>query len=76
MIWEITEENKEPVIKLAGSNLLENGFNVGDIISVSFSENEIIISKNSNTSILQKLQEKNPSLKQLCKEFNLDFSTE
>lgn len=73
MIWEITEENKEPVIKLAGSDLLKNGFKVRDIVSVSFSNNQINISKNNNAEMLKQMQERNPSLKKLCKDFNLDF---
>jgi len=71
MLITITEDNKEPVLMLTGSDLLKNGFKVGDIVNVSFSDNEIVICKNEETAILQQMNEKNPMLSKFIEELNL-----
>ena len=71
IIKQVNEENKEPVIILAGSNLRDAGFEVGDIVSVSFFSGKIIIAKNKSTANLQDMEQKNPSIKKLIQEFDL-----
>lgn len=73
MIQQVTKDKNLPVIKLTGLQLLKMGFNVGDIVSVSFSENQIIISKNKETAKLQDMQRKNPSIRKLIDDFELDL---
>jgi len=72
---QITEENREPALPLAGSNLSKNGFNVGDVVTVEYSENKIVISKidGEQAQTFKKMVENNPTLLKLSKEFNLDF---
>ncbi len=73
MIQQVTKDKNLPVIKLTGSHLLKMGFNVGDIVSVSFSQNQIIITKNKETDKLQDMQRKNPSIQKLIDDFELDL---
>ncbi len=73
MILSVTMENNEPVIKLTGSKLKECGFNTNDAISVQFSENQIIISKNKDTATIEEMERKNPSIRKLIDEFGLDL---
>lgn len=73
MILQVTNNNSEPVIKLTGLQLSKMGFNIGDIVSVSFSNNQIIISKNKETAKLQDLERKNPSLKKLIDDLGLEL---
>lgn len=73
MIQQVTKDKNLPVIKLTGLQLLKMGFNVGDIVSVSFSENQIIITKNKETDKLQDMQRKNPSIQKLIDDFELDL---
>lgn len=72
MIWEITEENNEPILKLVGSNLSKYGFKIGDVIKVHFDTNSIKITKSKNTEKLTAMQQRNPSIKKLWEEFNLE----
>lgn len=75
MIMQITEENKEPALQLAGSNLSKNGFNIGDIVTVDYSDNKIVIAKidSEQAQKFKQMAEENPVLLRLSKEFNLDF---
>lgn len=73
MILSVTNENNEPVIKLAGSILERHGFNVNDAVSVKFSENQIIISKNEDTAKIQEMERINPCIRKLIDEFGLDL---
>lgn len=73
MLSQIFEVNSEPVIKLTGLQLKEIGFSIDDIVNISFSDNQIIISKNETTEKLQQMQRRNPSLKKLMSELNLDM---
>lgn len=73
MLSQIFEVNSEPVIKLTGLQLKEIGFSIDDIVNISFSDNQIIISKNETTEKLQKLQSRNPSLDKLIRDLNLDI---
>ncbi|MBD8349352.1 hypothetical protein [Dysgonomonas sp. HGC4] len=75
MIQQVTNENSEPLIKLMGEQLLKIGFKVGDIINVSFSENQIIISKNKETEKIQALEQRNPSIKKFIDDFELELLT-
>lgn len=70
----IKEENKQPVILLSGIDLLKAGFSVGDIVRISFSENTVTIKKDKNTKTLQSMERINPSIKKLCKDFDLDIA--
>ncbi len=74
IIRQIENENNEPVIRLAGSVLTDNGFSADDFVRIEFSNNQIIISKNEETKLLQGMQRTNPSISRLIKEFNLDIT--
>lgn len=72
-ILSVANKEGQPLIELLGADLEKSGFNSGDIVSVKFDENIIIICKNQSTNILQDLERKNPSIKKLISEFNLEL---
>ena len=60
-----------PGLNLKGDYLMKYGFEVGDMVRVEISQNQIIISKNNDTAILQRMGMKNPALLTLIE--NLDL---
>lgn len=59
-------------INIAGEWLKKFGFNDGDLVKVSISQNEIKIIKNNATNVLTAFNVKNPELMRLID--NLDLS--
>ena len=59
-------------INIAGEWLKKFGFNDGDLVKVSISQNEIKITKNNATNVLTAFNVRNPQLMKLIE--NLDLS--
>jgi hypothetical protein len=62
-----------PGINLKGRYLKDSGFQSGDFVSVSISENQIVITKTDATEEVSKMIKKNPALAHLIKEFDLSI---
>lgn len=73
MIDTIKTRNGDPILEIIGTELAKHGFNIGDFVNISLSDNEIIISKNEQTEKLQQMNSVNPSIEKLVKEFGLSF---
>lgn len=63
-----------PGINIKGFYLQEYGFEVGDMVRVELSQNQIVISKNEHTELLQSMERKNPALSKLIKQLDLEIA--
>jgi len=63
-----------PGINLKGEYLKKYGFEVGDMVRVELRENEIVISKNKNTEVLQAMGAENPALLSLVEKLGLEVA--
>jgi len=61
-----------PGFNLKGDYLRKYGFEVGDMVRVEISQNQIIISKNNDTAVLQCMGMKNPALLRLIESLDLE----
>lgn len=61
----------KPGINIKGDYLLKYGFEVGDMVNVEISENQILIQKTEKTKIVTQMGIKNPHLLRLIDELNL-----
>ncbi len=71
LIDNISMQDGQPFFKIGGAELVKHGFNIGDFVSVSLSDNQIVISKNKKTSKLDQMEKVNPSIKLLIKKLGL-----
>ena len=71
LIDNISVQDGQPFFEIKGVELAKHGFNIGDFVNVSLSDNQIVISKDKQTNKLQEMEKINPSIKLLVKKFGL-----